>query len=115
MPFVPDSATPFLRILFVPAGWLYNVEVGGGWRIEKPCWLRRVFLRPVGLFGEGEIGVRGIGDLVVDVLMESEGTASESFGRAARASIENPKVGIYLGEVMTLYDADKWRWGTYYG
>ena len=65
-------------------------KVGGGWKIEKPCWLRRVFLRTVGLIGEGEIGVRGIGDLVVEVLMESDGTASESFGRAARASIVIP-------------------------
>ena len=71
-------------MLFVPAGWLYaNV---GGCSVEKPRWLSRV-LRTVGLIGEGEIGARGSGDFALEVLTESAGTASESFGRAARASI----------------------------
>ena len=41
----------------------------------------------MGLIGDGEIGVRRRGNLAVEELMEGVGTASESLGRAARASI----------------------------
>ena len=52
--------------------------------MEQPRWLRRV-LRTVGLIGEGEMGVRGRGDLVAGAAV---GTASMSLGLvAARASI----------------------------
>lgn len=45
-------------------------------------------LRTVGLVGIGEIGVRGRGDLAREaVVVLKAGTASASFGRAARASI----------------------------
>jgi len=71
-------------MLLVPGDWLYAKV--GGCRVEKPRWLRPV-LRTVALLGEGEIGVRGNGDLAAAVLTESAGTASESLGRAARASI----------------------------
>ncbi len=55
--------------------------------VEKPRWFIRV-LRTVGLIGDGEIGVRGRGDLAKDVEgMVMAGTARASFGRAARASI----------------------------
>ena len=53
--------------------------------MENPPWLRRV-LRTVGLIGEGEMGVRGRGDLV-RVAGAVVGTASMSLGLAARASI----------------------------
>ena len=79
------EAWPFLRMLFVFEDWLYAKV--GGCRVEKPCWLRRV-LRTVGLIGDGEMGVRGRGDLAAaaeTVLMV--GTARASFGRAARASM----------------------------
>lgn len=55
--------------------------------------MRRV-LWTVGLIGEGEIGARGRGDLAAAVLTERAGTASESLGRAARASI------VTLGEIL---------------
>ena len=53
--------------------------------MEKPRWLRRV-LCTVGLIGEGEMGVRGRGDLV-RVPGAVVGTASMSLGLAARASM----------------------------
>ncbi len=53
--------------------------------METPRWLRQV-LRTVGLIGEGEMGVRGRGDLV-RVAGAAVGTASMSLGLAARASI----------------------------
>ena len=56
--------------------------------MEKPRWLRRV-LRTVGLIGEGEMGVRGRGDLA-RVAGAAVGTASISLGLtglAVRASI----------------------------
>ena len=81
--FAPFSA-PFFKILLVPEGWLYAKV--GGCNVENPRWLRQV-LRTVGLIGDGEIGVRGSGVFALEVLAESAGTASESFGRAARASI----------------------------
>ena len=48
-------------------------------------WLRWV-LRIVGLMGEGEIGVRGRGDLEIAAGAVA-GTASMSLGLAARASM----------------------------
>lgn len=63
--------------------WAYaNV---GSCKVENPRWLRRV-LCTVGLIGEGEMGVRGRGDLV-RVAGALVGTASMSLGLAARASI----------------------------
>lgn len=53
--------------------------------MEKPRWLRWV-LRTVGLIGEGEMGVRGRGDLV-SAAGAAVGTASMSLGLAARESI----------------------------
>lgn len=44
-------------------------------------------LRAVGLIGDGEMGVRGIGDFMLRVLVVLVGRARESFGLAARASI----------------------------
>ena len=60
--------------------------------VEKPRWLRRV-LRTVGLIGEGEIGVRGRGDLM-RVGGAAVGTASMSLGLAARASILTAILGL---------------------
>ena len=55
--------------------------------MENPRWFRRV-LRAVGLIGDGDTGVGGIGDrrarAVAAVVV---GRARASFGRAARASI----------------------------
>ena len=53
--------------------------------VENPRWLRRV-LCTVGLIGQGDIGVRGRGDLV-RVAGVVVGTVSMSLGLAARASI----------------------------
>ena len=61
-------------------------EKFGGWNVENPRWLSTV-LRAVGeLIGDGEIGI-GKGDLGAPWLAEAVGTASESLGLAARASI----------------------------
>lgn len=57
----------------------------GGCKVEYPRWLRRV-LRTVGLIGDGEMGVRGRGDLM-RVAGAVVGTASMSLGLAARASM----------------------------
>ena len=75
---------PFLRMLFVFEAWLYaNV---GTCMVEKPRWLRRV-LRTVGLIGEGEMGVRGSGDLAAEAeTLLMVGTARASLGRVARAA-----------------------------
>ena len=54
--------------------------------MENPRWLRRVFLA-VGLIGEGDIGVRGSGDLREREVVVAVGRARESLGFAARASI----------------------------
>ena len=59
--------------------------------MEKPRWLRRV-LRTVGLIGEGEMGVRGSGDLVT-VAGGAVGTESISLGLAARASMSAADLG----------------------
>lgn len=57
--------------------------------MEKPRWLSLV-LRTVGLMGEGEIGVRGIGDLRESDGREAALMLRESLGLAARvASILN--------------------------
>ena len=58
----------------------------GCWNVEKPRWLRRV-LRTVGLIGEGEMGVGGMGDLRAGLTMVVVGRARESLGLAERASI----------------------------
>ena len=50
----------------------------------KPLWLARVF-RTVGLTGDGEMGVRGSGDLIAWLV--ADGTARASFGRAERESM----------------------------
>lgn len=55
--------------------------------MENPRWFRRVF-RAVGLIGDGDTGVGGIGDLRARVVAAvAVGRASASFGRAVRASI----------------------------
>ena len=69
-------------MLLVVGGWAYAHV--GGCKVENPRWLRRV-LRTVGLIGEGEMDVRGRGDL--RVAGAAVGTASMSLGLAARASI----------------------------
>lgn len=55
--------------------------------MENPRWFRRV-LRAVGLIGDGDTGVGGIGDLRARVVAAVVvGRARASFGRAARASM----------------------------
>lgn len=55
--------------------------------MENPRWFRRV-LRAVGLMGDGDTGVGGIGDLSARVVAAVvEGRARASLGRAARASM----------------------------
>ena len=60
--------------------------------VENPRWLRRV-LCTVGLIGQGDIGVRGRGDLVREAGVV-EGTVSMSLGLVARASILEANLGL---------------------
>lgn len=91
-------ACDFLRMLLVLAFCSYaNV---GTCKVESPRWLSLV-LRTVGLIGDGETGVRKVGDFGARLVTAGAvGTESASLGLAARASMLTDNLSIWLTVVM---------------